>query len=295
MLVAFSPPSTIVYSNNVIFTSGAGNSTNPVAGRGVLLPQLAVSPPSLNFGTVLVGSTAQASFVLTNSGAATLTNGVATVGGGPFSIVSGTPFTLPPAGSTNLVVSFSPTNGGSSSNLIIISSDGGNSTNWVTGTAVVPLVASFSASPTQGLGQLSVSFTDTSTGQITNRFWDFGDGSSTNMTISAFAHPYIEAGSYSVTLTVSGPLGVSTLSRANYIVVSELLLITDIEISSPDVIISFASSPNQSYQLESTDTLTPANWTAAVSSIPGNGSIVTVTHPGGAGSNFRFYRIRQLP
>jgi uncharacterized repeat protein (TIGR01451 family) len=295
VLVAFSPPSTIAYSNNVIFTSGAGNSTNPVAGRGVLLPQLAVSPPSLNFGTVLVGSTAQASFVLTNSGAATLTNGVATIDNGPFSILSGTPFTLPPAGSTNLVVSFSPTNGGSSSNLIIISSDGGNSTNWVTGTAVVPLVASFSASPTQGLGQLSVSFTDTSTGQITNRFWDFGDGSSTNMTISAFAHPYIEAGSYSVTLTVSGPLGVSTLSRANYIVVSELLLITDIEISSPDVIISFASSPNQSYQLESTDTLTPANWTAAVSSIPGNGSIVTVTHPGGAGSNFRFYRIRQLP
>jgi len=279
----------------VIFTSGAGNSTNPVTGTGVMLPQLAVSPPALDFGTVIVGSNVQASFVLTNSGGATLTNGVATVGAGPFSIISGTPFTLPPAGSTNLVVIFSPSNGSSSSNSIIIASDGGNSTNPVTGVGLVPLAANFSASPTQGLNPLTVNFTDTSTGDITNRFWDFGDGSSTNTAATGFAHTYFVAGSYSVSLTISGPLGVSAFSRADYIVVSALLLVTDIQFSGPDVVISFDSSPNQSYQLEYTDNLAPANWTTAGSPIPGDGGTVTVTHSGGAGSNFRFYRIRQLP
>ena len=295
MFVAFSPALTVGYSNNVIFTSSAGNSTNPVTGTGVMLPQLAVSPTTLDFGTVLVGSTVQASFVLTNSGGAPLTTGVATVGAGPFSMVSGTPFTLPPAGSTNLVVRFSPINSGSSSNAIIFVSDGGNRTNSVTGVGVVPLVANFSASPAQGLNPLLVSFTDISTGDITNRFWNFGDGSTANIATTDFTHTYLDEGSFSVTLTISGPLGVNTLSRADYIVVRGQLLVTDIQVAGPDVVISFTSSPNQSYQLEYNDTLAPANWTTAVSPIPGDGGAVTVTHPGGAGSSFRFYRIRQLP
>jgi len=295
VFVAFSPALTVGYSNNVIFTSSAGNSTNPVTGTGVMLPQLAVSPPTLDFGTVLVGSTVQASFVLTNSGGAPLTTGVATVGAGPFSMVSGTPFTLPPAGSTNLVVRFSPINSGSSSNAIIFVSDGGNRTNSVTGVGVVPLVANFSASPAQGLNPLLVSFTDISTGDITNRFWNFGDGSTANIATTDFTHTYLDEGSFSVTLTISGPLGVNTLSRADYIVVRGQLLVTDIQVAGPDVVISFTSSPNQSYQLEYNDTLAPANWTTAVSPIPGDGGAVTVTHPGGAGSSFRFYRIRQLP
>ena len=49
VLVAFSPTSAVSYSSSVIFTSGAGNSTNPVTGAGLTPPQLIVSPPSLNF------------------------------------------------------------------------------------------------------------------------------------------------------------------------------------------------------------------------------------------------------
>jgi PKD repeat protein len=140
-----------------------------------------------------------------------------------------------------------------------------------------------------------VSFTDQSTGNITNRFWDFGDGSSTNTVTTDLTHSYVDAGSYAITLTVSGPFGVSTLKRTDYIVVNAPLLITDIQVSGPNVVISFSSSPNQFYQLEYIDTWTPAVWNPAVGSIPGNGGTVTVTHFGGATRVFRFYRIRQLP
>jgi len=77
-------------------------------------------------------------------------------------------------------------------------------------------VPSFTGSPTNGIELLTVTFTDTSTGTITNRFWDFGDTSTTNVTTNAVSHTYA-AGTYNVTLTVSGPGGVSSITQTNYI------------------------------------------------------------------------------
>lgn len=81
-----------------------------------------------------------------------------------------------------------------------------------------PPVASFTAMPASGAAPLSVTFTDTSTptGSVTNRFWNFGDSSTTNVTTNVVAHVYA-AGTYSVTLVVSGPAGVSTNIQSNYI------------------------------------------------------------------------------
>jgi len=73
------------------------------------------------------------------------------------------------------------------------------------------------------------------------------------------------------------------------------LMITAIRVSGSDVIINFLSSASASYAVEYTDTLTPATWNDAISSIPGNGAIVTATHSGGASGSLRFYRVRQLP
>jgi PKD repeat protein len=79
--------------------------------------------------------------------------------------------------------------------------------------------ASFTASPTNGTASLLVTFTDTSTGSITNWFWNFGDGNTTNFTASTnSAHTYA-AGTYNVTLIVSGYGGSSTNTKSNYIVV----------------------------------------------------------------------------
>ena len=61
-------------------------------------------------------------------------------------------------------------------------------------------------------------FTDQSTGKITSRVWDFGDGS--NSTETNPVHGYTQPGTYTVSLTVSGPDGSSPYTRGNYITVT---------------------------------------------------------------------------
>ena len=81
-------------------------------------------------------------------------------------------------------------------------------------------VALFSAIPTNGTSPLFVTFTDTSTGTITNRFWNFGDGATTNIPGTNIGHAYNAAGTNTVTLIVSGPAGASTNTQAKLIVVA---------------------------------------------------------------------------
>lgn len=85
--------------------------------------------------------------------------------------------------------------------------------------SVSPLVAGFTAAPTNGPAPLTVTFTDNSTGTITNWFWDFGDGVTTNVSSAGITHTYTSAGTDTVQLIVSGPLGSSTNTQANLIVV----------------------------------------------------------------------------
>ncbi len=80
-------------------------------------------------------------------------------------------------------------------------------------------VASFSATPTNGPWPLTVMFTDTSTGTLINRFWDFGDGLTTNTTANMLSHTYGRSGSNSVALTVSGPAGTDSITLTNYVVI----------------------------------------------------------------------------
>ncbi len=108
---------------------------------------------------------------------------------------------------------------GTYSVMLVVSGSGGISTNSRSNYIVVtlpPPVASFTGSPTSGTEPLLVTFSDTSTGSITNRYWDFGDSSTTNVTTNSVAHTYA-AGTYSVSLTVSGPGGTNTNTKANYI------------------------------------------------------------------------------
>jgi len=84
-------------------------------------------------------------------------------------------------------------------------------------TIFVTNAASFTASQTNGIAPLSVTFTDTSTGGITNRFWNFGDGKTTNFTAATNPTHTYTAGTYNVTLTVSGSVGSSTNAKPNYI------------------------------------------------------------------------------
>src|SRR5205823_2162893 len=127
VVVSFAPTNAGSFSNVCVFASNGGNpgtgaTTLTVSGVGLTPGEPAVLPPSLNFGTVAVGSSAAASFVVTNLGGA-VASGVATISEGPFSIMSGTPFSLAGFGSTNLVVSFAPIDAVGFSNVVIFSMD----------------------------------------------------------------------------------------------------------------------------------------------------------------------------
>ena len=80
-------------------------------------------------------------------------------------------------------------------------------------------VAGFSATPTNLFVTQTVTYTDASTGSITNWVWNFGDGQSlTNTSNASVMHAYAAAGSYPVSLTVNGADGSNTSTLANYVV-----------------------------------------------------------------------------
>lgn len=95
-------------------------------------------------------------------------------------------------------------------------------TDYIVVTCSPAPVALFNGAPTNGVAPLTVNFVDFSTGTITNRFWNFGDGSTTNITVTSPSHTYTNAGTYTVALTVSGPCGTNTLTKFNFITVRTL-------------------------------------------------------------------------
>jgi PKD repeat protein len=79
--------------------------------------------------------------------------------------------------------------------------------------------AGFTADLTSGPVPLTVNFTDQSTGDITSWSWDFGDGATS--TEQNPSHTYTDAGTYTVSLAVTGPCGSDTEVKANFITVLE--------------------------------------------------------------------------
>ena len=89
--------------------------------------------------------------------------------------------------------------------------------------------AGFTSSGTQGDYDLLVEFTNTSTGPISEYLWDFGDGSTSSE--PSPTHVYTTAGSYDVSLTVSGPGGTDTVVCQSCIVVTHPVPVSDFEVS----------------------------------------------------------------
>ena len=80
--------------------------------------------------------------------------------------------------------------------------------------------AQFTISTTNGIRPLAVQFTDTSSGTITNWLWTFGDGSTSSNQHPA--HTYQQAGTYSVALLASGPVGQNSITLSNTIQVAPI-------------------------------------------------------------------------
>jgi PKD repeat protein len=82
---------------------------------------------------------------------------------------------------------------------------------------VSTVIADFTGTPRSGIAPLTVQFTDTSTGTLTSRVWDFGDG--TTSTEQNPTHTYTGPQTYRVNLTVSDGISQNTVSRKDYVTV----------------------------------------------------------------------------
>ncbi len=71
--------------------------------------------------------------------------------------------------------------------------------------------ANFTNSLPNGLPPVSISFTDTSTGNPASWSWAFGDGASS--TLQNPSHIYAAAGTYTINLTVTNPAGSASVSK----------------------------------------------------------------------------------
>ena len=84
--------------------------------------------------------------------------------------------------------------------------------------AVQP-TAAFTVAPNTGQYPLPVQFTDVSQGGPTSWAWDFGDGATS--TLASPSHTYADAGTYTVSLTVSNSKGSDTSTQTDVVVVTD--------------------------------------------------------------------------
>jgi PKD repeat protein len=90
-------------------------------------------------------------------------------------------------------------------------------------------VAAFTSDQIDGLSPLEVRFTDTSTGQILNYFWDFGDGQES--VVENPLHIYAAPGEYLVTHIVTGLLN-SDITKSPVVVYADPVTVPRLEWSS---------------------------------------------------------------
>jgi len=117
------------------------------------------------------------------------------------------------------------TSGGSYTVSLTASGLGGTSTLTKSNSITVyePVVAGFSGLPTSGIAPLQVDFTNSSSGDFENCYWEFGDGDSSSDCINP-SHVYSSSGVFTVSLTISGSGGIDDVSDTNYITVYEPVL-----------------------------------------------------------------------
>ena len=119
---------------------------------------------------------------------------------------------------------------------IIFSCSGGSSTQSVedvgddtpgdnsggNGGGIIPEpVASFTVSSYSGEAPFDITFTSTSTGEITSWLWNVDDDSDIESTYYTFSHTYENPGTYDVSLTVIGPGGLNVHTEYDIISIIE--------------------------------------------------------------------------
>jgi len=128
--VQFSPSSTGVKSTTLRFASNDPDEDPKdvaLSGTGIVIPDIAVTPGTKNYGDVLIGSSSPQIFTVTNEGTGDLSVTSSSLTGthsGEYSITSGGgSFIITPGSSHDIEVSFNPVSAGSKNAVLRIQSD----------------------------------------------------------------------------------------------------------------------------------------------------------------------------
>jgi subtilisin family serine protease len=145
VVVRFSPTSSGSYSGNVSFNSNGGSVSPAITGTGTAAnPLMSVTPSSLSFGNVSVGTTANLTFTVRNPGGGTLTGSASTTASGFCVVVSGScsgsgaSFSIAAGARQSVTVRFNPTSIATYSGNVSFTSNGGNASPAVAGTGTAP-------------------------------------------------------------------------------------------------------------------------------------------------------------
>ncbi len=173
----FSPTAGGSATGSVSVTSDASNSPTAAALTGVgVVPQLSATPASINFGSVVVGTSSAETVTVTNTGTSSVTVTQANAAGTGFSI-SGLqlPLTLASGQSSSFEAIFTPTTTGSATGNVSLVSNALNSPTTVSfsGTAITlqlsvsPATITFGNVETNSTSTQSVTLANTGTGAVT--------------------------------------------------------------------------------------------------------------------------------
>jgi len=192
----------------------ASNAANPslglsLSGTGVAAGQLTASPASLDFGSVLLGSSNTLAGSLINSGGSSLTISQASIAGAGFSMTGlSLPLTLAPGQSASFTTTFAPQAGGSVSGSLTLVSSGANSTLNLPLTAIGLVPGALVANPaTATFGTVLVGNSKSLTETLTNSGGasvtiSQVTASGTGFTISGLTLPVTLSAGQSTTFTV---------------------------------------------------------------------------------------------
>ena len=236
--------------------------------NGTMTFTRAAAPVAALSGTPTSGS-APLTVVFANTSTGTFTNSVWNFG-------NGTQLTNNTGGN---VTNTYAANGSYTVSLNVSGLDGTNATirtNYVVvSTASAVPTATLAGSPTNGFVPLTVVFTNTSTGTITNWVWNLGNGANlTNSTGANVTNTYAAAGVYPVSLIARGPGGANTNILANYIVTSPTPKLGGLTQVGGKLVFSGTNGPvGVQYRVLTSTNL--ATWTPVLTNkIPANGIYV---------------------
>ncbi|WP_420643728.1 PKD domain-containing protein [Candidatus Leptofilum sp.] len=99
-----------------------------------------------------------------------------------------------------------------------------------------PPVPAFTAEPTAGLANLTVTFTNLST-FADSYFWDYGDGTTSSNDAASHIHQYDAPGTYTVRLTAINSYASSSLME------TDLITVYDIPVADFEATVDFGASP----------------------------------------------------